>query len=70
VSASAAIMATKVSAYEQYLGEDSTNVDINSLGFFDHSNSPVFVFLIVCLLSFVCYHLLVIVCLRAIPRRG
>ncbi|WP_202775584.1 hypothetical protein [Bathymodiolus azoricus thioautotrophic gill symbiont] len=32
VSASATIMATKVSAYEQYLGEDSTNVDINSLG--------------------------------------
>jgi hypothetical protein len=30
VSASATIMATKVSAYEQYLGEDSTNVDINS----------------------------------------
>jgi hypothetical protein len=32
VSASVAIMATKVSAYEQYLGEDSTDVDINSLG--------------------------------------
>jgi hypothetical protein len=35
--------------------------DISSVYFlFDHSNSPVFVFLIVCLLSFACYCLFVI----------
>jgi hypothetical protein len=32
VSASAAIMATKVPAYEQYLGEDSTDVDTSRFG--------------------------------------
>ncbi|WP_218973782.1 hypothetical protein [bacterium endosymbiont of Bathymodiolus sp. 5 South] len=32
MSASAAIMATKVPAYEQYLGEDSTDVDTSGFG--------------------------------------